>query len=44
MSHVNKLPGFLMTPCYGYGSAIRSLSPVEQAMLRDLGYVVNPPG
>ncbi|MCB0924531.1 MAG: hypothetical protein KDB50_08350 [Mycobacterium sp.] len=43
VSHVNGLPGFLMTPFYGYGSAIRSLSPVEQAMLRDLGYVVNPP-
>ncbi len=44
VSHVNALPGFLMTPFYGYGSVIRSLSPVEQAMLRDLGYVVNPPG
>lgn len=44
VSHVNALPGFLMTPFYGYGSAIRSLSPVEQAMLRDLGYVINPPG
>lgn len=43
VSHVNRLPGFLMTPFYGYGSAIRFLSPVEQAMLRDLGYVVNPP-
>lgn len=43
VSHVNRLPGFLMTPFYGYGSAIRFLSPVEQAMLRDLGYTVVAP-
>lgn len=43
VSHVNRLPGFLMTPFYSYGSAIRSLSPVEQAMLRDLGYTVVAP-
>lgn len=42
VSHV-KVPGFLMTPFYGRGSGIRSLTPVEQAMLRDLGYTVVAP-
>ena len=40
MSHVNALPGYLMDPFYGYGMGVRALSPVEVAMLRDLGYRV----
>jgi len=44
VSHVNSLPGYLMTPFYGRGSAVGSINPVEQAMLRDLGYVIRSPG
>ena len=40
VSHVNALPGYLMNPFYGYGPGVRALSPVEVAMLRDLGYRV----
>ena len=40
VSHVNALPGYLMNPFYGYGMGVRALSPVEVAMLRDLGYRV----
>ncbi len=42
VSHLN-MPGFLMVPFYGRGSGIRALTPVEQAMLRDLGYTVVAP-
>ena len=43
VSHVDGLPGYLMDPFYGYGPGVREITPVEMAMLRDLGYVVNPP-
>lgn len=43
LSHVNKLPGYLMEPFYQFGPGVRVISPVEIAMLRDLGYTVNPP-
>lgn len=43
LSHVNKLPGYLMEPFYQYGPGVRVISPVELAILRDLGYTVNPP-
>lgn len=42
LSHVNALPGYLMAPFYGYGQGVRMISPVEIAMLRDLGYTVVP--
>lgn len=44
VSHINARRGFLMTPFYGYGPGTRTLEPVEQAMLRDLGYTVVQPG
>lgn len=42
LSHVNNLPGYLMEPFYGYGQGVRVISPVEIAILRDLGYTVMP--
>lgn len=43
VSHIGARRGFLMVPFYGYGSGTRTLTPVEQAMLRDLGYTVVAP-
>lgn len=40
VSHVNSLPGYLMDPFYSYGIGVRAISPVELAMLADLGYRV----
>lgn len=40
VSHVNGLAGYLMDPFFSYGPAVRTISPVEAAMLRDLGYTV----
>lgn len=40
VSHVNALSGYLMDPFNSYGPGPRALSPVEIAMMRDLGYAL----
>lgn len=40
VSHVNQLGGYVMNPFSGYGLEVRVLTPVEIAILRDLGYTV----
>lgn len=40
VSHVNQLSGYVMNPSSNRGLGVRVLTPVEIAMLRDLGYTV----
>lgn len=40
VSHVNQLPGYVMNPFSSRGLGTRVLTPVEVAILRDLGYTV----
>lgn len=40
VSHVDELPGYVMEPFSGYGLGVRVLTPVEVAILRDLGFTM----